>query len=177
MRIHYKTLQTPLGTMYGGATDQGVCFIEFIDRVKLDTELAHLSRELHAEIQPGEHSHLTQLEKELEEYFDRKRTHFNVALHLTGTDFQKSVWQMLREIPYGKTWSYKQQAIRMNQLSAIRAMAAANGQNKHAIVIPCHRVIGSDGKLTGYAAGLSKKKWLLDFEMERALKAPELAFE
>jgi len=158
--------------MYGGASDVGICFIEFMDRVKLDTELALLCKELGATIEEGENKHLSQLEKELHNYFEKTLTVFSVPLHLTGTEFQKSAWRALTKIPYGKTWTYKQQAIYMGQLTAIRAMAASNGQNKHAIVIPCHRVIGSNGSLTGYAAGLLKKKWLLDFEMDKSL-APE----
>src|SRR5262245_47330522 len=136
--------------MIGGASQHGVCFIEFIDRVKLDAELKRLCRELNAEIVQGENEHLLLLEKELSAYFQKEIKEFTVPLHLTGTDFQKSVWETLLEIPYGKTWSYKQQARKMDKLSAIRAMAAANGQNKHAIVIPCHRVVGSNGSLTGY---------------------------
>jgi AraC family transcriptional regulator of adaptative response/methylated-DNA-[protein]-cysteine methyltransferase len=176
MIVYVKHIDTPLGSMYGGTTDQGICFIEFIDRVKLDAELARLSKELDATLEPGEHPFLVQLEEELKEYFEKKRTQFNVPLHLTGTEFQKSVWNSLLEIPYGKTCTYKQQAVQLGQLPAIRAIAATNGQNKHAIVIPCHRVIGSDGNLTGYAAGLSKKAWLLDFEMDRKTRAPEFDF-
>ena len=160
--------------MTGGATAQGVCFIEFIDRIRLECELERLKKELKAELVPGENAHLIQLRKELGEYFDRKRTDFTVQLHFTGTAFQQSVWDALCKIPYGKTWTYKQQALHMENLPGIRAVAAANGQNKHAIVIPCHRVIGSNGSLTGYAGGLSKKEWLLRFEgMEYT---PELPF-
>lgn len=166
MVILVKQFQTPLGTMHGGATDEGICFIEFIDRIKLDAELARLGKDLNATLEPGENQHLLQLETELAEYFDRKRKDFSVALHLTGTDFQRSVWHTLTGIPYGKTWTYKQQAIKMENLPAIRAIAACNGQNKHAIVIPCHRVIGSNGSLTGYAGGIAKKEWLLKFERE-----------
>jgi AraC family transcriptional regulator of adaptative response/methylated-DNA-[protein]-cysteine methyltransferase len=175
--IHLKQIQSPLGTIYSGATDIGVCFVEFIDRIHLDKELLRLSGELNASIEPGEHPHLSALEKELSEYFRQTRKEFSVPLHLTGTPFQRSVWQTLLEIPYGSTWSYKQQAVRMNQLPAIRAVAAANGQNKHAIVIPCHRVVGSNGQLTGYAAGLAKKKWLLAFEKDKTGQTMEMDFE
>jgi AraC family transcriptional regulator of adaptative response/methylated-DNA-[protein]-cysteine methyltransferase len=174
--IHLKQMQSPLGTIYSGATDLGICFVEFIDRIHLDKELSRLGRDLNASLEPGEHPHLSTLEKELEEYFGHARKEFTVPLHLTGTAFQKSVWQTLLEIPYGSTWSYKQQALRMNQLAAIRAVAAANGQNRHAIVIPCHRVIGSSGQLTGYAAGLPKKKWLLEFEKDKTGQTLEMDF-
>jgi AraC family transcriptional regulator of adaptative response/methylated-DNA-[protein]-cysteine methyltransferase len=172
--ILLKQIQTPLGSMYGGSTSQGVSFIEFIDNAKLEGELTRLSKELNAIIQPGENEHLMKLEKELHEYFEKKRKQFTIPLHITGTDFQKSVWNLLTEIPYGKTWTYKQQALKLGNLPAIRAIAAANGQNKHAIVIPCHRVIGSNGSLTGYAAGLAKKNWLLKFEMDQAGQTLEL---
>jgi len=177
MIIFVKYIQTPLGPMYGGASDEGICFIEFIDRVNLEEELARLSKELNASIEHGEHPHLSKLERELNEYFDKKRRDFTVPLHLTGTTFQKAVWRSLLEIPFGKTWTYKQQAIHLGQLPAIRAIAASNGQNKHAILIPCHRVIGSNGSLTGYAAGLSKKEWLLKFEMDKVGQTLELVFE
>jgi len=163
--------------MYGGATEEGVCFIEFIDRVKLDKALSRLCKELNATIEPGDSEHLLQLESELREYFDKQRKEFTVPLHLTGTEFQKSVWHSLIGIPYGKTWSYKQQAIHLGQLPAIRAIASTNGQNKHAIVIPCHRVIGSDGSLTGYAGGIAKKDWLLKFENGGIGQTLELPFE
>lgn len=162
--------------MFGGATDQGICFIEFIDRIKLDKELQRLSRELAAPIETGEHPYLSLLEQELDSYFTQTLKLFTVPLHLTGTVFQRSVWQALCDIPYGETRTYKQQAVALNQLPAIRAVAAANGQNKHAIVIPCHRVVGSNGDLTGYAAGLHRKKWLLDFERDKTGQTLELDF-
>ena len=85
---------------------------------------------------------------------------------MPGTDFQKSVWKILQTIPYGEKWSYQQQAIKLNKPKAIRAVANSNGHNRIAIIIPCHRVIGKDGHLTGYGGGLERKKWLLDFERD-----------
>jgi AraC family transcriptional regulator, regulatory protein of adaptative response / methylated-DNA-[protein]-cysteine methyltransferase len=174
MLIRTLEIETPTGLMIGGATTKGVCFIEFVDRIRLEAEFQRLRNELRAEMAPGENKHLVLLRKELDAYFDRRLTAFSVPLHLTGTPFQQSVWQALCEIPYGKTWTYKQQALHMNNLMGIRAIAAANGQNKHAIVIPCHRVIGSNGSLTGYAGGLPKKDWLLKFE--GTVYTPELPF-
>ena len=101
---------------------------------------------------------------QLEEYFIGKRTHFDLKLQLVGTDFQKSVWQELQNIPSGKTISYLEQSKKMNNVLAIRAIAAANGKNPISIIVPCHRVVGSDGSLTGYAGGLWRKKWLLEHE-------------
>lgn len=101
---------------------------------------------------------------QLKEYFDAKRTQFSLALNPDGTDFQKRVWKQLMEIPFGKTKSYQEIANQLGDPKVIRAAAAANGKNPIAIIIPCHRVIGSDGSLTGYAGGLHRKRWLLDHE-------------
>ncbi len=101
---------------------------------------------------------------QLDEYFQKKRTTFNLKLNPQGTDFQKEVWKALQQIPYAKTRSYLKQSEAMGNVKAIRAVASANGKNPIWIVIPCHRVIGSDGSLTGYAGGLWRKRWLLEHE-------------
>lgn len=101
---------------------------------------------------------------QLEEYFQEKRTHFNLKLNPKGTDFQKKVWAALLNIPFGKTRTYLQQSKTLGDVKAIRAVASANGKNPLWIIIPCHRVIGSDGSLTGYAGGIWRKKWLLAHE-------------
>lgn len=101
---------------------------------------------------------------QLNEYFEGKRTQFDLQLNLTGTDFQKKVWDALLKIPHGKTCSYMELSKTLGDPKAIRAVAAANGKNPLWIIVPCHRVIGSDGSLTGYAGGLHRKKWLLDHE-------------
>ena len=101
---------------------------------------------------------------QLQEYFEGTRASFSLTLNPNGTDFQKRVWGALQDIPYGKTVSYLELSKTLGDVKAIRAVAAANGKNPLWIVIPCHRVIGSDGSLTGYAGGLHRKKWLLDHE-------------
>ncbi|MEL6916537.1 MAG: methylated-DNA--[protein]-cysteine S-methyltransferase [Bacteroidota bacterium] len=101
---------------------------------------------------------------QLQEYFEGRRQSFSLSLNPQGTDFQKKVWVALQEIPYGKTLSYLELSKKLGDVKAIRAVAAANGKNPLWIVIPCHRVIGSDGSLTGYAGGLHRKKWLLEHE-------------
>lgn len=109
----------------------------------------------------------SELEKaaiQLKEYFEGKRTHFTFLLHPSGTEFQKKVWQELLNIPFGKTCSYLELSKKLGDVKAIRAVAAANGKNPLWIVVPCHRVIGADGSLTGYAGGLWRKKWLLEHE-------------
>ncbi|KIQ23145.1 methylated-DNA--[protein]-cysteine S-methyltransferase [Flavobacterium pectinovorum] len=101
---------------------------------------------------------------QLQEYFDKKRTDFDFKLNPKGTEFQQKVWKALLEIPYGKTISYMDQTKKLGDVKAIRAVASANGKNPLWIVVPCHRVIGTNGSLTGYAGGLSRKKWLLEHE-------------
>lgn len=155
---------TPIGPMFAGSTDKGLCLLEFTDRRMLETEFKDLRKRLNAVILPGETAILSQTQAELGEYFEGIRKNFSVPLDTPGTPFQQSVWQVLGEIPYGETRSYKEQAIAIQNPKAVRAVASANGHNRVAIIIPCHRVIGADGSLTGYGGGLHRKKWLLDFE-------------
>jgi len=107
---------------------------------------------------------LKKVASQIVEYFKGKRTDFDVKMAPEGTEFQKKVWSQLQEIPFGKTTSYQQMANQLGDPKVIRAAASANGKNPIAIIIPCHRVIGSDGSLTGYAGGLHRKKWLLEHE-------------
>ncbi|WP_447635614.1 methylated-DNA--[protein]-cysteine S-methyltransferase [Flavobacterium microcysteis] len=109
-------------------------------------------------------SELQEAVLQLQDYFDGKRKDFTFKMNPSGTEFQKKVWKGLLEIPFGKTLSYQEFSIRLGDVKAIRAVASANGRNPLWIVVPCHRVIGSDGSLTGYAGGLWRKKWLLDHE-------------
>ncbi|KAA3616841.1 MAG: methylated-DNA--[protein]-cysteine S-methyltransferase [Calditrichaeota bacterium] len=175
-KVNYKNainivrFTTPLGPMFGCATSKGICLVEFCDRDILDVQLRSLEIHFKTPILPGQNKHLDTLQVELGEYFQRKRTFFTVPLHIQGTDFQQEVWSFLKSIPYGKTISYKAQSINMNKPKAIRAVASANGLNKVAIVVPCHRVIGSDGKLKGYGGGIARKKWLIEFEKGNILK-------
>ena len=162
--INMIEIATPLGPMLAGATSKGVCLLEFTNRIRLEKEFTNLQKLLNAVMVAGRNSYLDQLENELTEYFEGKRKTFSVPLHTPGNDFSQAVWKTLQEIPYGKTCSYKEQAEMMNNPKAIRAIASTNGRNRLAIIVPCHRVIGSDGNMTGYAAGIDKKKWLLKFE-------------
>lgn len=157
-------LATPLGPMIAGSTDEGICLLEFSDRRMLETEFRSLARRLDAVIIHGVHELLETMQLQLTEYFEGKRKQFDVPLHKVGTEFQKKTWAILQKIPYGFTVSYKEQAQMMRNATAVRAVANANGQNKIAIIIPCHRVIGEDGTLTGYGGGLWRKQWLLDHE-------------
>lgn len=162
--IDLKRIETPLGTMYACAVEKGICLLEFTDRKMLETEFKYLAKALNATILQGDNPHFALLEEQLKEYFDGKRKDFTIPLFTSGSDFQNSVWQALAEIPYGQTKSYKQQAIYMGKPEAVRAVANANGMNKISILIPCHRVIGADGSLTGYGGGIWRKKWLLELE-------------
>jgi AraC family transcriptional regulator of adaptative response/methylated-DNA-[protein]-cysteine methyltransferase len=162
--IMMERFDTPLGPMFVAATSEGVCLLEFTDRRMLETEFRDLQKRLNTQIDYGSNEHTQQTQKEIAEYFDGTRTIFDLKLHTPGTEFQQQVWGALRKIPYGETASYGEQAKRIGNPSAVRAVARANGMNRIAIVIPCHRVIGKDGSLTGYAGGLERKRWLLKHE-------------
>ncbi|WP_348946522.1 methylated-DNA--[protein]-cysteine S-methyltransferase [Chitinibacter sp. FCG-7] len=164
--IHRFT--TPLGPMFVCASEQGVCLLEFVDRRMLETEFQDLQRRLQARIIAGENQHTRQAEQEISEYFAGTRQTFSVAIHAPGTAFQQAVWQALLNVPYGTTASYQAQANVIGKPQAVRAVASANGCNRIAIIIPCHRIIGKDGSLTGYAGGLERKRWLIAHELEHA---------
>lgn len=166
-------LTTPLGPMFICATKQGICLLEFVDRRMLETEFKQLQTQLNMKIIFGENEHIKQAKIEISEYFQGIRTHFTVALHTPGTPFQQTVWECLKEIPYGEQTTYKRQAQRINNPLAIRAVANANGNNRVAIIIPCHRVIGSSGELIGYGGGLERKKWLIEHEKSHSQNQTE----
>jgi AraC family transcriptional regulator of adaptative response/methylated-DNA-[protein]-cysteine methyltransferase len=162
--VDYTRLETPLGAMIACANTDGVCLLEFADRRMLETELNQIRKRLGAAVIQGKNKQLEKLTTELTDYFEGKLQKFTVPLVQIGTDFQKDVWNELLKIPFGATRSYLQVAKAIKQPSAVRAVANANGMNKIAIIIPCHRVIGNNGHLTGYGGGLWRKKWLLDHE-------------
>lgn len=168
--IDFTRIETDLGTMVACATDKGVCLLEFSDRKGLETELKQLAKYHNANIVQGQNKYFKQLKEELDAYFDGRLEEFKVPLDISGTDFQKQVWQALVEIPYGTTSSYLRQAEVLGKPLSVRAVANANGMNKIAIVIPCHRVVGSDGSLTGYAGGLWRKRKLIDLEKDNKQK-------
>jgi AraC family transcriptional regulator of adaptative response/methylated-DNA-[protein]-cysteine methyltransferase len=158
---------TPLGPMFAGAVAEGVCLLEFADRRMLETQLARLRRRYGAEFVPGDSPLFKALSGQLEEYFAGKRREFSVPLACAGTAFQERVWAVLRAIPYGTTRSYQEQARILGDPRAVRAVARANGDNRLAILIPCHRVIGKNGRLVGYGGGLWRKQYLLDLERKK----------
>jgi AraC family transcriptional regulator of adaptative response/methylated-DNA-[protein]-cysteine methyltransferase len=162
--ITVTRILTPLGPMLAGAADEGICLLEFIDRRMLETQMQRLKRRLHAEFVPGSSVHFMALNRQVEEYFAGTRKEFDLPLLLPGTPFQQKAWAVLGTIPYGTTRSYQEQAELLGIPRAVRAVAKANGDNRIAIIIPCHRVVGKNGKLTGYGGGLWRKQYLLDHE-------------
>lgn len=159
-----STIETPVGSMIAGATGDGICLLEYVEDNRPERGYEDLARLLNADITEGENEHSKVLQRELTEYFNGERKAFDVPLVITGTPFQEMVWKELLNIPYGTTRSYMEQSIALKKPDAIRAIAAANGSNRIAILVPCHRVIGANGSLTGYGGGLWRKKWLLDLE-------------
>lgn len=143
-------LNTPVGTLEIKGDIDGLAFVNFIDSKESEGKI--ISESLQNTVQ------------QLSEYFEGNRTNFKLKLNPEGTFFQKKVWQQIKDIPFGKTASYQEIANQLGDPKAIRAAASANGKNPIAIIIPCHRVIGSDGSLIGYAGGLHRKKWLLEHE-------------
>ena len=164
--VHLTRIPTPLGPMVAGATDSALCLLEFGDRRMLETQLKRIRKALRAVIVPGETEVTRRTAEELSAYFAGDLRTFSVPLQTTGTPFQEAVWTGLRTIPYGRTRSYGEQARLLGRPNAVRAVANANGSNRIAIIIPCHRVIGSDGSLTGYGGGLWRKQRLLELEQE-----------
>jgi AraC family transcriptional regulator of adaptative response/methylated-DNA-[protein]-cysteine methyltransferase len=162
--VQVTRIPTPLGAMVAGATREAVCLAEFADRRMLPTQLRRLAHRIGAVLTPGDNPMLERLHRELDEYFAGRRRGFEVPVSTPGTSFQERVWAELTLIPYGATISYAELARRIGRPSAVRAVARANGDNRVAVLVPCHRVVGSDGKLTGYGGGLWRKQRLLDLE-------------
>lgn len=157
-------LDTQLGPMVAIADEKELYLLEFVDRRGLEREVERLRIRLKAAIIPGQTAPIQSIERELTQFFDGSLTEFKTPLHLMGSPFQKSVWEQLRQIPPGETRSYADIALALGKPTAYRAVAQANGANQLAIVIPCHRVINSDGGLGGYGGGVARKEWLLNHE-------------
>ncbi len=173
MSLTSTVIPTPLGDMLAVATGQGLCLLGFVGQKGVERELAQVEAARGGPAREGSNPVLEQTRQQLEEYFAGERQGFSIALDLVGTPFQLKTWQALLAIPFGQTRSYAQQASHIGQPTAMRAVAGANGCNKVSIVVPCHRVIGSDGSLTGFGGGLPRKQALL--ELEGRVRAPVLA--
>jgi AraC family transcriptional regulator of adaptative response/methylated-DNA-[protein]-cysteine methyltransferase len=162
--IRLAWIESPLGPLVAGAVDEGLCLLEFSDRRMLETQAETLRSRFRLPAAPASHPHLDRLAVELGEYFQGKRREFSVPIREPGTPFQERVWAALREIPYGETKSYGGLARAIGEPAAVRAVAQANGRNRIAILVPCHRVIGADGGLGGYGGGVWRKKRMLELE-------------
>lgn len=159
-----KWINTPLGAMLALANDEGLHLLEFVDRRGLEKEIERLRKKQGCVIVPGTHKYLEKISIELDSYFKGGTGRFFTPLVLSGSDFQLAVWNELQKIPLGQTRSYAEMCVRIGNPRAVRAMGRANGDNVIAIAVPCHRVIGADGSLTGYGGGLARKQWLLEHE-------------
>jgi AraC family transcriptional regulator of adaptative response/methylated-DNA-[protein]-cysteine methyltransferase len=157
-------MATPLGPMIAGATDEGVCLLEFSDRRMLEAQFETVRRLFGGPGVMGTNQHLELLREELGRYFAGALRQFMVPLVFPGTPFQRQVWQQLLEVPYGQTRSYQELAAKLGNPSAVRAVGRANGMNRLAIVIPCHRIVNKNGDLGGYGGGLRRKQYLLNLE-------------
>lgn len=163
-----RPITTPLGPMLAIGNDEGLALLEFSDRPMLGTQLERVRKHFGAPVIGGTHEVLDRAEAELAEYFAGTRREFSVPLRIKGTPFQEAAWQVLRGIPYGETISYGEQARRLGRPDAQRAIGRANGDNRIAIIIPCHRVVRADGTLCGYGGGLWRKERLLAVERQPA---------
>ncbi|WP_169973901.1 methylated-DNA--[protein]-cysteine S-methyltransferase [Tautonia rosea] len=161
-------LNTPIGPMLAGLTDEGLALLEFTDPERLTAQLLATKRWLGCTVEDGTHLLLEQLATELDEYFEGRREAFTIPLVLAGTSFERDAWGALQAIPYGETRSYAEQARSIGRAKAVRAVGRANGRNRLAIVVPCHRVIASGGRLCGYSGGLWRKQYLIELESHHA---------
>ena len=159
---------SPLGPLVAGATDEGVCLLEFTDRRMLEAQFKAVRRLFGVPVVPGTNAHLEKLQSELTGYFAGTVRRFTVPLVFPGTPFQRGVWEHLLRIPYGETRSYQDMAEAVGNPTAVRAVGRANGMNRIAIVIPCHRVVNKSGNLGGYGGGLRRKQFLLNLEQASA---------
>jgi AraC family transcriptional regulator of adaptative response/methylated-DNA-[protein]-cysteine methyltransferase len=159
-----RWIETPLGPMLALANQDGLHLLEFIDRRGLENELIWIRKRVKSSVVPGNNAHLDRVTEELKTYFDGTSMEFTVPLIMSGSGFERRVWELLRGIPAGETRSYSDLARRLDCPAAVRAVGRANGRNPLCLIVPCHRVIGADGKLVGYGGGFWRKKWLLDHE-------------
>jgi AraC family transcriptional regulator of adaptative response/methylated-DNA-[protein]-cysteine methyltransferase len=171
--LYARWIDTPLGAMVAVAGDDGLYLLEFVDRRGLERQIRGLRTRTRSYILPGENLHLDTIARELRRYFEGKASTFSVPVVLRGTKFEEAVWRSLQTIPAGSTRSYSQLAHAVGNPGAVRAVGSANGRNRLALVVPCHRVIRADGSLCGYGGGVWRKKWLLDHEQRVTGVSPE----
>jgi AraC family transcriptional regulator of adaptative response/methylated-DNA-[protein]-cysteine methyltransferase len=175
--MYAQWFETPLGAMLALADDEGLGLLEFVDRRGLEREIEAMQGEFRRRILPGAHPHLSRIGEELAQYFAGRKLGFATPVALRGSSFQVAVWKALLAIPPGATRSYAEIAAAVGRASAVRAVGRANGDNRLCLIVPCHRVIGADGTLTGYGGGLWRKQWLLDHERKHAGTSGQLALD
>ncbi len=162
--ISFTYLEVPVGKMIAAVSNDRLCLFDFLYRKNIDKIINRIETYTGEKLTEKDHPLFRDLSLQINEYFAGERKEFSLPLHFAGSSFQQTVWNALLTIPYGQTRTYEEQSIYLKNEKAIRAVATANGQNGIAIIVPCHRVIGKDGNLTGYAGGLPTKKRLLDLE-------------
>ena len=162
--IQVSYFKTPIGELILGSFENKLCLADWRYRKMRDSVDNRIKKGLKTGFEEGGSDVIEKTISQLSEYFEKERTQFDIPLLLVGTDFQKQVWNALVEIPFGKTESYLELSKTLGNEKAIRAVATANGANAISIIVPCHRIIGYDGSLTGYAGGLPAKKKLLELE-------------
>ena len=163
-KVYTSIIDSPLGLINLGASEKGICLLEFGNEKRIQNHYTQFNKHWDVELINKKSNLIEEAEKQLLSYFNKELVDFDLPQDIVGTAFQLSVWEELLNIKYGTTRSYKQQAIALGDIKAIRAVATANGQNRISIIIPCHRVIGTDGSLTGYGGELWRKQKLLELE-------------
>ncbi len=166
--VQVAWVESPVGPLLLGATEKGVALLEFTDRRALESQLDILRKRLKRALVPGTNERVEEARRQLADYFAGRRQQFDLPLDAPGTPFELAVWGELLRIPYGETRSYEDLAKRVGRPGGSRAVGQANGRNRVAIVIPCHRVVNKDGELGGYGGGLWRKRFLLDLEQRQA---------
>lgn len=167
--LQVAQVSSPLGPLMVAGDAEAVHLVEFWDRRMLETQFAVLEKRLRVVFFPGETAPMQQMRDELAAYFAGELQHFTTPLRYPGSLHQEQVWSALLDVPYGETWTYGQLAAHVGRPAAVRAVARAVGENRLAIVVPCHRIVGADGQLTGYGGGLWRKRFLLALEGDQAL--------
>ena len=170
----YNFVETPLGSMMVGIYEGKCCLLDFAERKSLQKGVNRIEGNLQTKFKQGAHELIDEIQKQLDSYFDGELKEFNIPLFPIGSEFQKSVWKLLQQIPFGSTSTYGTIAKQLGKPLSSRAVGKANGSNYIAIVIPCHRVIGEDGSLTGYGGGIPRKQKLLEMERKFSSNSDKL---
>jgi AraC family transcriptional regulator of adaptative response/methylated-DNA-[protein]-cysteine methyltransferase len=162
--IHVGWVETPIGPMIAGSHQEALILLEFSTRLRMEAQIEALRKRFKTSFVLGDDAIITQTRRELDEYFAGRRREFTMPLQYPGTPFEERVWTALLKIPYGETCSYEELALITSSKGAVRAVGSANGRNRIAIIIPCHRVVNKSGALGGYGGGLWRKETLLRLE-------------